>query len=1165
MQFRSRMNRESNLKDRIGFDENGTATAEQQQRVREYINLKLAARGEAIVGDAKDYPFLDMGKSLIANFQERMRLLSDYLCPADQSIQDFLQTYLADTHVFEPGQAMIPTSAFIMERHGIARTLSLPAHADKFESDIVSSFRVAQGVCHNPASDRRTTKGVFHVTEGGYSIPDDKKSVPKVTFAHLLKAALNPPDDLKVLPFTANEPKPAKVFVSLMLRPVVCPKVEGFIEEKTMETRFFAPGNLVSNLDFVETIFGNAGDPYLPENDARLDVDHWSGHTGCVILAPQLTKLRKIDVGLPHINDATDRQKRDGMCWESEDELYNDGGAFKITCRDQTGVVVTLIADNYFGYCKKEVKTQISYAANLFGLVEEEHAGGAIAFPSFDLGEDFELSGYHQMVDHSFHEVVQLLGDRIEVQEEGYAIDKTWDTIIYLPENVRFDLHIQRISWKQGETERELSLRPDWTYILPSGYKIAMIKPSEGQRWRLIGTNAEGTLCHKPCTVSGGGKSEISKSLADAMETGPVFLPDFASDLAQAVEVLKHDFSTRWKDPLDPSQTGRSLLDHSRSLGSAIRLLTTNPEYTDEHNDWIRSIPRSVRELVFIVKRYWKQDWGDDWPKRFHVDTINGQPGFELKYHDQRIIAQYLRIGFHEDGSWRTFGLRKDFYQAAKLQREDDITASIVVPSDQLKGLHPDIKRPSFKFVKNCEYRLFQRPDEAIHRGYDKATERDFSTADNFFSNYEPLTRDQAREMVSDTIRFEAFTEPMQRTLLDFVAADTPDYVISSANPRLVDGKPTKNPRYLQDRPDLHAPRAEYLAELGAHLFRRIPFDLPAPNPVNAVLPGRRNNPADPEAGIRPLAVFGPIHYQQLPELFMDFISSLTGKSPSTTGAGSEGALTKGPFNALAPIIDLNNALVGYLLTNYPAYSSAAGYIGRKYRVDHDISLIIPEVWSRMFVHERDPDYLLERGHLERVNDLEHDGKPVLASRLGFRITESFVHTYFGRVFNDPVSLFPEDMLRPEIQNLEDYIDGVNNIVETQQRVAQAYFADDSVEMACPPLKALLHIMAHGNFEGKDIHDPEIRKLFTRESLMESDWYQDRLQAKIEVDRKLLEKQAQHLAAFLEKDHYALESERLRIREKLDSVNTHLDQLRKHPKDELERLVGTLGADPALL
>jgi hypothetical protein len=50
---------------------------------------------------------------------------------------------------------------------------------------------------------------------------------------------------------------------------------------------------LVSNLDFVEGIFGNAGDPHLPENDAALDVAHWTGHTGCVILAPHLVGVKK--------------------------------------------------------------------------------------------------------------------------------------------------------------------------------------------------------------------------------------------------------------------------------------------------------------------------------------------------------------------------------------------------------------------------------------------------------------------------------------------------------------------------------------------------------------------------------------------------------------------------------------------------------------------------------------------------------------------------------------------------------------------------------------------------------------------------------------------------------------------------------------------------------
>ncbi len=77
------------------------------------------------------------------------------------------------------------------------------------------------------------------------------------------------------------------------------------------------------------------------------------------------------------------------MCWRDDHEAYNDGEAFKATCRDERGVIVTIIADNYYGYCKKEVKTQISFAANLFGPCEEEHAGGAIAFPAYVLGREF--------------------------------------------------------------------------------------------------------------------------------------------------------------------------------------------------------------------------------------------------------------------------------------------------------------------------------------------------------------------------------------------------------------------------------------------------------------------------------------------------------------------------------------------------------------------------------------------------------------------------------------------------------------------------------------------------------------------------------------------------------------------------------------------------------
>src|SRR5208283_2467490 len=224
-----------------------------------------------------------------------------------------------------------------------------------------------------------------------------------------------------------------------------------------------------------------------------------------------------------------------------------------------------------------------------------------------------------------------------------------------------------------------------------------------------------------------------------------------------------------------------------------------------------------------------------------------------------------------------------------------------------------------------------------------------------------------------------------------------------------------------------------YVAEQGLRLLRAIPLDRPVYWPVDAVLVGRRNNPAEPAAHIRALAVYNPIHYQELPELFMDFISSLTGKSPSTTGAGSEGALTKSPFNALPPVVDLNNALVSYALTGYDVFISAAGHIGPKVRVDHDISLLIPEVWCRMAPVERQPAFLIDNGYFEKCEDFDFKGSKVQASRLGYRMTASFVRTFFGRVFNYPFAVFTDEMLRPEQQDMAVFADGVDNIVGTHQ------------------------------------------------------------------------------------------------------------------------------------
>ena len=72
-----------------------------------------------------------------------------------------------------------PASRWSCPGTGIARELSLPESADSYGNDYVRSYRVRNGVLHNPRSDRRTTQGTFHVAEGGLPIPGDKKAVPR--------------------------------------------------------------------------------------------------------------------------------------------------------------------------------------------------------------------------------------------------------------------------------------------------------------------------------------------------------------------------------------------------------------------------------------------------------------------------------------------------------------------------------------------------------------------------------------------------------------------------------------------------------------------------------------------------------------------------------------------------------------------------------------------------------------------------------------------------------------------------------------------------------------------------------------------------------------------------------------------------------------------------
>ncbi|MCL6441314.1 MAG: AAA family ATPase, partial [Thermoleophilum sp.] len=141
--------------------------------------------------------------------------------------------------------------------------------------------------------------------------------------------------------------------------------------------------------------------------------------------------------------------------------------------------------------------------------------------------------------------------------------------------------------------EQKIRLRAGCVYVLPSGYRLRLEKQLSGSMWRLVGTRADGTLIHKPCTVSGAGKSEISKSISGMLLRGPVFVRDYHADMDEVEKILAMDFSGIYRTPQPPARARRPILSLERSLGSVIKLLTPSSDYTDEYNAWLRSLPQT--------------------------------------------------------------------------------------------------------------------------------------------------------------------------------------------------------------------------------------------------------------------------------------------------------------------------------------------------------------------------------------------------------------------------------------------------------------------------------------------------------------------------------------------------------------------------------------------
>jgi hypothetical protein len=164
--------------------------------------------------------------------------------------------------------------------------------------------------------------------------------------------------------------------------------------------------------------------------------------------------------------------------------------------------------------------------------------------------------------------------------------------------------------------------------------------------------------------------------------------------------------------------------------------------------------------------------------------------------------------------------------------------------------------------------------------------------------------------------------------------------------------------------------------------------------------------------------------------------------------------------------------------------------------------------------------------------------------------------------------VFDEDVIRPEKQDAKIFADGMKTITDTNARVAKMYIEDGGAEMACPPLKALIYIMAHGEYEGMTKESPEFRAMFTRESILASDWYKERLQTfqtrEVERCRRGIDYLEQYLGSASQGSDWKGRqvAHDLQLEKRLAQVKEQLAKV--EAPTYLETIKGSLGVDPAI-
>ena len=111
--------------------------------------------------------------------------------------------------------------------------------------------------------------------------------------------------------------------------------------------------------------------------------------------------------------------------------------------------------------------------------------------------------------------------------------------------------------------------------------------------------------------------------------------------------------------------------------------------------------------------------------------------------------------------------------------------------------------------------------------------------------------------------------------------------------------------------------------------------------------------------------------------------------------------------------------------------------------------------------------------------------------------------------------------------------------------------------------QALIYIMRDGKYQGKGRNHPDIRSMFEREAVLNSDWYRKRLEAKQTRDKNDWQDRVAYLEQFLGMKNFNDASKQLGVKDRLEMARKTLREV--SDASYLKRLEGTIGLDLASL